>query len=55
MNTGYLINNMKNLEKMNIKNQIFIKNLNNKYKSIPLNIKVNAVGDIKYFPAASKE
>jgi hypothetical protein len=46
---------MKNLNNMNIKNQIFIKNLNNKYKSTPLNIKVNAVGSIKYFPAASKE
>jgi hypothetical protein len=34
---------------------IFKKNINNKYKLIPLHTKENFVGETKYFPAASKE
>ncbi len=36
-------------------NKIFINNINNKYKLIPFNIKVTDKGNVKYFPAASKE
>lgn len=45
------------MEKKNLKknNNIFIKNINNNYKLIPLNIKKNYVGEFKYYPAASKE
>jgi hypothetical protein len=34
---------------------IFIKNLNIKNKIVPFNLQENSVGDIKYFPADSKE
>ncbi len=34
---------------------IFNKNINNKYKLIPFNSIISTVGDIKYFPASSKE
>ena len=45
------------MKKKNLKknNNIFIKNINNNYKLIPLNIKKNYVGEFKYYPAASKE
>jgi hypothetical protein len=39
----------------NISSNIFNKNINNKYKLIPFNLKENYVGEIKYSPAASKE
>jgi hypothetical protein len=34
---------------------IFNKSMNNNYKIIPFNVKVNNVGEIKYLPPASKE
>nr|ACV41166.1 ribosomal protein 3/homing endonuclease-like fusion protein [Grosmannia laricis] len=37
------------------KSNIFIKNINNKYKLIPFNIKINFVGENKYFPSDFKE
>jgi hypothetical protein len=40
---------------LNTKNEIFSKNINNKSKLMPFNIKKNFVGNIKYFPADSKE
>ena len=46
--------NSKLLQKNKQKN-IFLKNINNKYKLIPFNIVENTTGDISYFPAASKE
>lgn len=36
-------------------NNIFIKNINNKYKLIPLNTLINNVGETKYFPSDFKE
>nr|ACV41163.1 ribosomal protein 3 [Grosmannia pseudoeurophioides] len=34
---------------------IFVKNINNKYKSIPLNTRINFVGETRYFPSDFKE
>jgi hypothetical protein len=34
---------------------ILIKNINTKNRLVPFNVKVNYVGNIKYFPADSKE
>jgi hypothetical protein len=34
---------------------IFIKNTNNKLKTVPFNLNINHVGETKYFPAVSKE
>nr|ACV41169.1 ribosomal protein 3 [Ceratocystiopsis parva] len=36
-------------------NNIFIKNINNKYKLIPMNIKNNFIGENNYFPSDYKE
>jgi hypothetical protein len=44
----------KKLELLN-KSNIFINNINNKYKLVPFKIKENIVGKTKYFPAESKE
>jgi hypothetical protein len=44
-----------NIEKKQIQEKIFLKNINTKLKLIPFNIKNNYVGNIKYFPADSKE
>jgi hypothetical protein len=38
-----------------ISGNIFFKNINNKYKLVPLNTRENFVGETKYYPAASKE
>jgi hypothetical protein len=55
---------MKHIEFPNIKypkikikanNKIFTKNVNSKFKLVPFNIKVTDKGNVKYFPAASKE
>ncbi len=37
---------------INKENNIFNKNINDKYKLIPFNITKNSVGDTKYFPSA---
>ena len=37
------------------KNNIFIKNINKKYKLIPMNITNNIMGKTKYFPSEFKE
>jgi hypothetical protein len=37
------------------KRNIFYKNINNNYKLIPFNLRINKTGEMKYFPAASKE
>jgi hypothetical protein len=37
------------------KNNIFIRNINNKYKLVSFKVKENFVGEAKYFPADSKE
>jgi hypothetical protein len=37
------------------KNNIFVRNINNKYKLVPFKIKENHVGETQYFPADSKE
>lgn len=34
---------------------IFIQNMNNKYKLVPFNIRENNVGETRYSPPASKE
>lgn len=34
---------------------IFLKKTNEKYKLIPFKIRVNDVGNTKYYPASSKE
>jgi hypothetical protein len=39
----------------NSKGNIFYKNINNKYKLVPFNVKINHVGNVKYSPADSKE
>lgn len=44
-----------NLKKTEIQEKIFLKNINTKFKLIPFNTKNNYVGNIKYFPADSKE
>lgn len=44
-----------NLKKTEIQENIFLKNINTKFKLIPFNTKNNYVGNIKYFPADSKE
>ncbi len=36
-------------------NSIFTKKFNNKSKLVPFNTQENTVGEIKYFPASSKE
>ncbi len=36
-------------------NKIFVNNINDKYKLIPFNVKITDKGNVKYFPAASKE
>jgi len=46
---------MKNTYKNDVLKNIFIKNINHKNKLIPFNIEKNSVGDLKYFPADSKE
>jgi len=48
---------MNNNFKKDISSQknILIKNINTKNKLIPLNVHINSVGDIKYYPADSKE
>jgi hypothetical protein len=48
------LNNIYKKDFLSQKN-ILIKNLNIKNKSVPFNIQDNSVGDIKYFPADSKE
>ena len=48
MNNTYKKNNLP-------QKNIFIKNLNIKNKIVPFNLQENSVGDIKYFPADSKE
>jgi hypothetical protein len=45
----------KNTEKDNIQKNIFKKYINNKYKLIPLKVRDDFVGEIKYSPSSSKE
>lgn len=45
----------RNLKKIEILEKIFSSNINTRFKLIPFNIKNNYVGNIKYFPADSKE
>ncbi len=49
--TNPFFNNSSDLKESNI----FIKNINNKYKLAPLNLVKNNVGETKYFPSDSKE
>jgi hypothetical protein len=45
------------MERKNLKksSNIFFKNINSKYKLVPLNTRENYVGETKYYPAVSKE
>jgi hypothetical protein len=45
----------KNIMLNSIKKNIFTKNINNKYKLILFNTTNKPVGNIKYYPADSKE
>lgn len=38
-----------------MQNKILLNNINTKFKLTPFNFKENYVGNIKYFPADSKE
>lgn len=44
-----------NIIKTETQEKIFLKNINVKSKLVPFNTKNNYVGNIKYFPADSKE
>ena len=50
----FLLNTLLN-NSSKIQRNIFNKNINNKYKLIPFNLKENFVGETKYSPPASKE
>jgi hypothetical protein len=45
------------MKQNNINNNLFIfnKNINNNFKLVPIKLNKNYVGEVKYFPAASKE
>jgi hypothetical protein len=46
---------MNNNNMRNIKPFIFVKKINDKYKTIPLNKTINTSGFTRYFPPAIKE
>ncbi len=61
MNTKYNVQSTispernESLKKEKLGSHIFNKNLKNNYKLIPFNVRINAVGKTRYFPAPSKE
>ena len=45
----------KEIKKEKLISNIFIKNINDKFRLVPFNVNKNYLGKPKYFPAASKE